>query len=59
MATRIENSRTSKRVQATALWDVSDGAVVSATGKLPRLDPRGFPTSNGVDTTRVTYTSQA
>jgi len=58
MATRIETSRESKRVQGTMLWDVSDGAF-TGTGKLPRLDMRGFPNKNGADTTRVTYTSQA
>lgn len=59
MATRIENSRTPKRVQATMLWDVSEGSFVTVTGKVPRLDNRGFPNKNGADTTRVTYTSQA
>lgn len=59
MATRIENSRTPKRVQATMLWDVSDGAFVTVTGKVPRLDTRGFPNKNGADITAVTYTSQA
>ena len=32
---------------------------LTGTGKLPRLDMRGFPNKNGADTTRVTYTSQA
>ena len=41
------------------LWDVSDGAFVTVTGKVPRLDGRGFPATNGADITRVTYTSQA
>lgn len=59
MATRIENSRTPKRVQATMLWDISSDAFVTVTGKVPRLDLRGFPNKNGADTTRVTYTSQA
>lgn len=59
MATRIENSRSPKRVQATMLWDVSSDAFVTVTGKVPRLDYRGFPNKNGADTTRVTYTSQA
>ena len=58
MATRIENSRTPKRVQATMLWDISDAAF-TVTGKASRLDMRGFPNKNGADTTRVTYTSQA
>lgn len=59
MATRIENSRTPKRVQGTMLWDVSEGAFVTVTGRANRLDMRGFPNKNGADTTRVTYTSQA
>ena len=58
MATRIENSRTAKRVQGTMLWDVSDGAF-TATGKVQRVDMRGFPNKNGAVTTAVTYTSQA
>ena len=59
MATRIENSRSPKRVQATMLWDASDAAFVTVTGKPNRLDLRGFPNKNGADITRVTYTSQA
>ena len=58
MATRIETSRTAKRVQGTMLWDVSDGAF-TVTGKVQRLDQRGFPNKNGAVTTAVTYTSQA
>ena len=58
MATRIENSRTAKRVQGTMLWDVSEGAF-TVTGKVQRLDQRGFPNKNGADITAVTYTSQA
>jgi hypothetical protein len=41
------------------LWDVSSDAFVTVTGKAPRLDPKGFPASNGADVTRVAYTSQA
>lgn len=59
MATRIENSRTAKRVQGTMLWDISSDAFVTVTGRPNRLDMRGFPNKNGADTTRVTYTSQA
>ena len=59
MATRIEGSRSPKRVQATMLWDVSDGSFVTVTGKPNRLDMRGFPNKNGADITRVIYTSQA
>lgn len=59
MATRIENSRTPKRVQATMLWDVSEGAFVTVTGKAQRLDQRGFPNKNGAVTTAASYTSQA
>ena len=40
------------------LWDVSDGAF-TVTGKVQRLDQRGFPNKNGAVTTAVTYTSQA
>ena len=58
MATRIENSRTAKRVQGTMLWDISDGAF-TVTGRVPRLDQRGFPNKNGADIAAVTYTSQA
>ena len=53
MATRIENSRTAKRVQGTMTWDTD--AFTAATGRVPRLDLRGFPNNNGADTTRVTY----
>lgn len=59
MATRIENSRTAKRVQSTMLWDVSSDAFVTVTGKVQRLDMRGFPATNGADITATTYTSQA
>lgn len=58
MATRIENSRTAKRVQGTMLWDESDEEF-TVTGKVMRLNPRSFPTSFGADTTAVAYTSQA
>lgn len=60
MATRIESkSRTAKRVQGTAVWDISDAAYVSTTGKIPRLDQRGFPATAGLDITAVTRTTQA
>lgn len=59
MATRIENSRTAKRVQGTVLWDISDGEFVTTTGKVPRVDRRGFPTTNGADVTALSYASQA
>lgn len=60
MATRIESkSRTAKRVQGTALWDVSEGAYVSSTGKIPRTDGRGFPATAGLDITAVARSSQA
>ena len=44
MATRIENSRTAKRVQSTMLWDVSNDAFVTVTGKVQRLDSVAFRT---------------
>lgn len=60
MATRIESkSRTPKRVQGTAVWDISEGAYVTTTGKIPRLDERGFPATAGLDITRVSRTTQA
>ena len=55
MATRIEKSRTNKRPQATMEYDEAT-ATFSGTGKIPRLDQRGFPTSLGADTTRAAYT---
>jgi len=60
MATRIESkSRTNKRPQGTAVWDISSGAYVSTTGKVPRLDGRGFPATAGLDITAVERTTQA
>lgn len=56
MATRIENSRTNKRPQGTVSYDEETEAFVSATGRIPRLDPRGYPTSFGMDTNAVEYT---
>lgn len=58
MATRIETSRTAKRVQGTMLWDVGDEEF-TVTGKVMRLNMRSFPNKNGADITAVTYTSQA
>lgn len=60
MATRIESkSRAAKRVQGTAVWDISLGAYVTTTGKIPRLDQRGFPATAGLDITAVSRTEIA
>lgn len=60
MATRIESkSRTNKRPQGTALWDISEGAYISSTGRVPRLDQRGFPATAGLDITAVSRSTQA
>ena len=60
MATRIElKSRRPKRWQGTALWDISDTAYVSSTGKIPRLDQRGYPATAGLDINAVDRSTQA
>ena len=41
------------------LWDVSEGGVAIITGKVQRLDQRGFPNKNGAVSTAVSYTSLA
>lgn len=56
MATRIERSRPNKRPQATATYTTATGAITLRTGKHIRLDPRGFPTTGGLDVTRTTVT---
>ena len=50
MATRIQNkSRHGKRVMATATYSISTGAVTEVKGRMPKLDPRGFPGFGGVN----------
>lgn len=59
MATRIESKhRPPKRVMGTLTWSTG-GSSFTGTGRIPRLDQRGFPSKNGADTTRVTYTEVA
>ena len=47
MATRIENSRPTKRPQWVGTYSSGSGAVTVTSGRVTRKDLRGFPSTNG------------
>ena len=59
MATRIENSRPNKRPQAVVTYSTGGGTITVVSGKMMRLDQRGFPDKNGVVTTAIGYSEVA